>query len=65
MQLPALRPSSQQAHDYQTCTDPDCPRFPCKVYKEGAEAGHASGYASGYGDGFADGYSAGSSDAAG
>jgi hypothetical protein len=61
MQLPALKAE----HDYQTCRDPDCPRYPCKVYKEGFDAGQAAGYASGYGDGFADGYSAGSSDTAG
>jgi hypothetical protein len=58
MQMPALRPQSQQAHDYQTCRDPDCPRFPCRVYKEGYAEGHSVGYAEGYADGFADGYTA-------
>lgn len=49
----------QQAHDYQTCDDDDCPRFPCRVYKEGFANGRAVGYAEGYGAGYVGGYSEG------
>jgi hypothetical protein len=66
MQLPALKAE----HDHQTCTDDDCPRFPCRIYKDGYRtgyddgraAGFAEGYAAGYSDGEADGYAAGASD---
>ena len=64
MRLPALTTTE---HDYQLCSDRDCPRFPCRVFREGREAGYhdgydagfADGYGAGYGAGFADGYSAG------
>jgi hypothetical protein len=57
-------------HPYNACPDDDCPRFPCRVYKEGmtngyayagicAPSGYPDGYAAGYGAGFAAGYSAG------
>jgi len=46
-------------HLYEDCEDPDCPRFPCRVYKEGIEVGYRRGYDEGYGDGYRDGYSAG------
>jgi hypothetical protein len=51
MQLPALRAD----HDYQVCDDPDCGRFPCRVYKDGQQAGYAAGQAAGYAQGYADG----------
>jgi hypothetical protein len=28
-------------HRYQTCRDPDCQRYACRVYREGFEAGRA------------------------
>ena len=46
-------------HDYQNCTDPDCPRFACKVYKEGIDAGQAEGYAEGCTEGYCDGAASG------
>lgn len=53
-------------HEYQLCSDPDCPRFPCRVYREGYVAGHADGSASGeaigYARGVSDGYSQGHAD---
>jgi hypothetical protein len=53
----------QPDHDYRTCRDPDCPRFPCRVYREGRHDGHAAGYAeghaAGYGEGYGDGHAAG------
>ena len=56
------------AHEYQTCDDDDCPRFICRVYKEGFANGHwvgyADGQASGYGEGYGDGYAAAESAAA-
>ena len=48
-----------EEHHYTECTDPDCPRFPCKVYKEGAQSGYWRGWADGETAGFAAGYAAG------
>jgi hypothetical protein len=53
-------------HDYRECEDEDCPRFPCKVYKEGwrdcwpaaYEKGRIDGYGEGYDQGFPDGIAA-------
>lgn len=63
MGLPAV---TGQQHDYQSCDDPDCPRFGCKVYKEGYADGHgagfAEGYSAGYGDGYSEGYAAAAAD---
>jgi len=55
------RITAGSTHEYTTCDDDDCPRFICRVYKEGFAdgsssgfgAGHAAGYAEGYGDGYA------------
>jgi hypothetical protein len=58
-------PRNDEHPDYRDCRwiDPDCPRFPCRVYREGYEDGHRDGYAAGYADGeasgFASGYAAG------
>jgi hypothetical protein len=46
-------------HHYADCTDPDCPRFPCKVFKEGAAAGYRTGFMDGESVGFAAGFAAG------
>jgi hypothetical protein len=50
-------------HHYSECGQDDCPRFPCRVYKEGYvrgyEEGSAAGYETGLADGFADGFQAG------
>ena len=43
-------------HDYQTCTDEHCERFPCRVYKEGHADGYDEGEQAGYGAGFAEGW---------
>jgi hypothetical protein len=59
--------NGSQQHDYRTCRNEWCERFPCRVYAEGyrrchdeGEAeGHAKGYDDGYGAGHAAGYSAG------
>jgi hypothetical protein len=45
--------------DYRECTDQDCPRFPCRVYREGYADGYGDGQAAGYAAGAADGYAAG------
>jgi len=37
----------------------DCPRFPCRVYREGFADGHGAGYAAGEAAGYAQGYNAG------
>jgi hypothetical protein len=44
---------------YSDCPDADCPRFPCRVWREGYAAGHAAGYAAGAADGYAQGVSDG------
>ena len=49
-------------HRYQDCDDEWCERFPCKVYKDGYEAGKAEGFGAGYAAGSADGYCAGYAD---
>jgi hypothetical protein len=63
--LPVVRPKRQ--HEYALCQDEDCPRFPCRVFKEGYaagyRAGHAAGYAEGYTEGYGEGFSAGVSSA--
>lgn len=56
-------------HDYRECfydSQPDrgraaqvCARFPCRLYREGREHGHAQGYAEGYAKGHTDGYAKG------
>lgn len=51
MRLPAVKAE----HDYQTCDDPDCPRFPCRVYKEGRDRGYQDGESAGYAQGYVDG----------
>ena len=52
----------QPDHDYRSCRDQDCPRFPCRVYREGYEHGYADGFADGQGAGYAAGYSEGYGD---
>ena len=58
---------TDKEHQYQLCNDDDCPRFPCRVYKEGYARGYQdgviTGYAAGYADGFSEGYSQGAADA--
>ena len=51
-------------HDYRECRDPDCPRFPCIVYKEGFRDGWDAGFTDGYSEGYADGYADGAAAAA-
>lgn len=67
---PKPKPQShdRNRHDYETCRDQDCERFPCRVYREGLDRGrdegHAAGYADGYGEGLSDGYEKGYGDGA-
>ena len=51
-----LRPSTEQEHRYQLCTDEYCERFPCRVYKEGYRNGYDDGFAAGFGAGYAEGF---------
>lgn len=46
-------------HTYQDCPDSDCPRFPCRVYREGYRRGYDDGYAAGQAAGYSEGYAAG------
>jgi flagellar biosynthesis/type III secretory pathway protein FliH len=54
------RPASHDRtrHAYQTCADLDCSRHPCRVYREGSEAGETVGYSKGYSAGYAEGMQA-------
>jgi hypothetical protein len=72
---PAVKPPGgggtrqREAHDYRECfqaSQPergraaqDCPRFPCRVYREGYQHGYAAGYGVGYAAGRAEGYAQG------
>ena len=47
------------AHEYTTCDDDDCSKYPCRVYKEGKADGEVEGYQFGYAEGNANGYAAG------
>lgn len=64
MPMPALIRSREREHFYETCSDDDCPRFPCRVYKEGYVRGYLDGMAAGEAAGYAEGYSQGAADAA-
>ncbi len=50
-------------HDYRRCADEDCPRYGCRVYREGFtggyDTGHVTGYSEGQAAGYAEGYSGG------
>jgi flagellar biosynthesis/type III secretory pathway protein FliH len=54
-----LARSTEQEHRYQFCADEHCPRFPCRVYKEGFQDGHRRGFDEGYAKGYPDGYNDG------
>ncbi len=45
-------------HEYADCTDEHCPKFQCRVYRDGLAAGRAQGQAEGYAEGYAEGMSA-------
>lgn len=60
----ALLPGTREEHRYQTCADADCERFPCRVYREGFQAGHGAGYGAGQAEGRAEGYAEGYADGA-
>jgi len=45
-------------HEYAACADEFCPKFQCRVYREGLEAGRAEGHASGFAEGYAEGVNA-------
>ena len=45
-------------HDPHDCNDPDCPRFPCRMFQAGVRRGYEIGYAAGYDQGFPDGIAA-------
>jgi hypothetical protein len=77
MDMPLSRrtTSGGDGHDYRDCfyasqetrhrAAQDCPRFPCRVYREGYADGHGAGYTAGQDAGYAQGYNAGYAAAAG
>lgn len=44
------------AHEYTTCDDDDCSKYPCRVYKQGLADGEVLGRQVGYAEGWAQGY---------
>ena len=44
---------------YRDCNDDSCPRFPCRVYREGFVDGYHKGWDDGYQEGYAKGYADG------
>jgi hypothetical protein len=56
--------ASASAHEYVTCEDPDCPRFICRVYKEGFENGVGAGFSAGQAAGYVEGYADGAAETA-
>ena len=49
------RRAQRDQHDYATCDDEHCERFPCRVYREGYEQGYADGTGAGFAAGMAQG----------
>lgn len=45
-------------HEYAACTDEFCPKYQCRVYRDGLEAGRAQGMAEGFAEGYAEGANA-------
>ena len=54
--------SADGRHDYQRCTDEDCPRFGCQVFREGRQLGEVLGYSRGHAEGTEAGYKLGFGD---
>ena len=46
-------------HLAEDCRDDNCPRFPCRIWRQGYVAGFRIGYQQGYAEGYAQGYEAG------
>ena len=59
---PASRRPARPQHDYRTCRDEYCDKFPCRVFAEGRREGYAEGHRDGFDKGFTDGYAEGFGD---
>jgi hypothetical protein len=55
-QQKAANRKTRQAHDYQACTDRDCPRPVCVAYRTGYHTGNHDGYDHGWQVGYAVGH---------
>src|SRR5579875_976126 len=55
----ARKKRQKNTHDYQTCTDNDCPRPLCVAFKTGHTTGHREGYEVGWRIGWQVGYDRG------
>lgn len=56
---PASAPKPRKPpHEYQSCSDQDCQRPVCVVFRDGYQGGHRDGYEEGYAKGFPDGIAA-------
>lgn len=57
---PKPKPASTgNAHEYTGCGDENCPRFPCRVYREGFEDGRRRGFDEGKVEGAIEGFEEG------
>lgn len=52
------RSHNQSRHEYETCGDPYCTQYGCRVYREGRDRGHGEGQSEGFAEGFSAGLSA-------
>ena len=49
----ARKKRQAEKHDYQACSDKDCPRSLCVAFKTGQKAGYQRGFDDGFSAGFA------------
>jgi hypothetical protein len=55
----ARKKRQKNTHDYQACTDTDCPRPICVAFKTGYKTGHFDGFEQGFRIGWQQGYDRG------
>ena len=58
----ARKKRQKETHDYQACTDNDCPRPVCVAFRTGYATGHRDGYETGWHTGWQQGYDRGFGD---
>ena len=59
VQVAGSKRRQQDRHDYQACSDRDCPRPLCVAYKTGHRTGYQEGNEDGWNTGFASGFADG------
>jgi hypothetical protein len=48
--------SAEREHLAEDCTDDDCPRYPCVIWRKAYAAGYRQGCQDGYAEGYAEGF---------